>query len=193
MTSFRPNIEMMPPLGPDGYEFAIGDDKVTGRTAAEILPKVRRLLATHGVSAPAEIALAEYMCPRMPRHMAVMLCQGDMPAKPKQVLPREALDNCATYVNRPIVPFDVIQRRIGVCSTCPRHERNWCITCTGAFTQIQQMMKGRRPMLPADRFSGVCGCAKAYEAVVCSVEHEGEPWPDTPETCWRRTEDKENV
>lgn len=176
---------MSPP--PGGFVFAIGDDKVSGRTAPEILPKVVKLLAKHGVSAPAEEALAEYMCPRL-GPAARYMCTGDVKA-PEHTLPREALANCALYARRPIVPFETIQRRMGVCSTCPKHERDWCLTCTGAFTQIQRMMEGRRPLLPADRFSGVCGCAKAYEAVICSVEHEGEPWPDAPDTCWRRSTD----
>lgn len=186
MTTFRANVDMMPT--PDGgFEFAVGGDKVSARTAPEIMPKVRRLLAKHGISAPAEIALAEYMCPRMGAK-AKFFCEGDVEA-PKHVLPQEALAGCAAYAKRPMVPFDVIQRRIGTCSSCPKHERNWCLTCTGAFAKIEQMMGGRRPLLPADRFSGVCGCAKAYESVVCSVEHGKDLWPDTPETCWRRHED----
>lgn len=186
MVSFRASVDMMP-VPDGGFEFAIGDDRVSARTAAEIMPKVRSLLLKHGVSAPAEIALAEYMCPRMGAR-ARFFCEGDVPV-PKHVLPREALAGCAAYAKLPLVPFDVIQRRLGICSSCPKHERDWCLTCTGAFAKIEQMMGGRRPLLPADRFSGVCACAKAYEAVVCSVVHEGEPWPDAPETCWRRTGD----
>lgn len=182
MTRFRSNIEMMS-TPPGGFEFAIGDDKVTARTAVEILPKVRNMLKRHGIDAIPEHALAEYMCPRM-GVQTQFYCVGDTKV-PEHVLPRDALANCVPYVDLPMVPFDEIQKRLSVCSSCPKHERHWCLTCTGAFDQLKRMMKGRRPLLPADRFSGVCGCAKAYEAVVCSVEHEGEPWPDTPETCWR--------
>lgn len=187
MTMFRASVDMMPtPEG--GFEFAIGDDKVSARTAPEIMPKVRRLLMKHNISADPEIALAEYMCPRLGRQ-AAFFCTGDV--RPvSHVTPKEALANCAQYAKLPMVPFDVIQRRMGICSSCPKHERNWCLTCTGAFAKIEQLMGGgRRPLLPADRFSGVCGCAKAYEAVVCSVDHPGEPWPDAPAECWRRRSD----
>ena len=186
MTTFLASVDMMPPV-PGGFEFAIGEDKVAARTAIEIMPKVRALLAKHHVSAPAEVALAEYMCPRMGA-LASRYCRGEV-EMPKQVLPRDALENCAQFARLPLVPFDVIQRRLGACLDCPKHERNWCLTCTGAFSKIEQMMGGRRPLLPADRFSGVCGCAKAYEAVVCSVDHPGEVWPDAPATCWRRQSD----
>lgn len=182
MVRFRSNIEMMSSPR-DGFEFAIGDEKVSARTAVEILPKVRRLLAKHNISTLPEIALAEYMCPRMGAE-AAWFCTGDVKQVP-HVTPREALANCTQYVDKPMLTFEEIQRRMSICTQCPKHERNWCLTCTGAFDQIKRLMKGRRPLLPADRFSGVCGCAKAYETVVCSVEHDGEPWPDTPETCWR--------
>lgn len=186
MVSFRARVDMMPaPRG--GFEFAVGDDKVSARTAAEIMPKVRAVLARHGVSVPAEIALAEYMCPRLgdeARH----LCQGDVKS-PDFVGQREALANCAAYAGLPMVPLDVVQGRLAACATCPRHERHWCLTCTGAFARLQAMMGGRRPLLPADRFSGVCGCARAYEAAVCSVVHGKDVWPDAPDTCWRRRDD----
>lgn len=184
---FASSVDFMSPP-PGGFEFGIGDDVVGGRNAAEIMPKVRALLAKHGVGTDPELALAEYMCPRMGPESR-RYCRGAVPA-PDYVLPREALANCAPLAPRPMVPFDTVQRRLGVCSSCPRHERHWCLTCTGAFDEIKRMMRGRRPLLPADRFSGVCGCARAYEAVVCSIDYDGEaPWPDAPETCWRRRND----
>lgn len=181
---FRSSVDFMSPP-PSGFEFAVGDELVSGRNAAEIMPKVRALLRKHGIAADPEMALAEYMCPRL-GPMARFYCAGTFSA-PDHVLPREALANCAAYASRPVVPFDTVQRRLGACSACPKHERHWCLTCSGAFNEIKRMMGGRRPLLPADRFSGVCGCARAYEAVVCSVDYEGEAeWPGTPETCWRK-------
>lgn len=185
---FTASVDMMPAL-PGGYEFAVGDDVVTARTAAEIMPKVRRLLLKHGISAPAEMALAEYMCPRM-GPFATKFCTG-VPVPPEHVLAGEALKNSASYMRRPMVPFETIQRRMGMCSDCPAHERHWCPTCVGALSKLKDMSGGRRPTLPVDRFSGVCGCARAYEAAVCSVDYEeGEAvWSGTPETCWRRKGD----
>ena len=187
---FIASADAMPPL-PGGYEFALGGDKVSARTAVEILPKVSALLLKHKVSAPAEIALAEYMCPRMGA-LARSFCKGDF-GTVKCVRPAEALSGSAAYAKRPLVDFDTIQRRLAQCSKCPRHERHWCVGCTGAAAKLRAMMGGRgrrRPALPMDRFSGVCACAKAYEMVVCSVQYGDEPvWEDAPDECWRRTED----
>ena len=79
---FTASVDMMPAL-PGGYEFAVGDDVVTACTAAEIMPKVRRLLLKHGISAPAETAVSTARAADMGR--AASPCrQGRTQAKPPQ-------------------------------------------------------------------------------------------------------------
>lgn len=174
---------MSPP--PGGFVFETHGERVTGRCFDEIAPKVRGLMAKYGIAGTAEAAVAGYMCPRL-GPAAHAFCAGEFSAS-DDVGRHEAVDNCEPYYSRQVAPFDVIERRLARCMTCPRHFRGWCLTCTGHHQRILNGFRGRRPALPVDRGTGVCTCARAYEAAVASVEYAPEEkiWEGAPETCWR--------
>ena len=66
------------------------------------------------------------------------------------------------------------------------HRRTVCLTCTGVIDWTVRSFGGRRPRLPEDRMSGMCGCAETYESVVASVDPRELPvWDGVPGSCWR--------
>ena len=169
------------------FFFEAAGERATGRTFVEIIPKVRAILARHGIKGFAESLLAEYMCPRMPNPGAY--CRGELvPAA--HVRPHVAIRESLPYCKRQVVAFDVIERRMRKCQECPMHKREWCPTCTGHVSSMMQAFGKRRTALPEDTLSGVCQCARAYELAIASVEYgEKEPvWEGVPDTCWRKTD-----
>ena len=175
----NPNI---PPAG--GFFYELNGEKVTGRFFCDIEPKVRALLRKYNRTETAEEAVAGYMCPRIPE--ASWMCTGGF-TKAK-IQPSEALRNSTVISEgREVVPFDEIERRRRACMACPMHTREFCVTCTGHMERIMLLYGGRRQRVPEDAGSGICRCAKAYEAAIASVEYgKDEPgWEGSPDTCWR--------
>lgn len=161
--------------------------RVEAGTYDSAVQAVARLLAERGVAADAEEELAAYMCPRVGRD-ALWFCAGGEPVS-AGVPPRDALENSLRAVaGRLVATFDTIESRLATCQRCPKHERNWCPTCTGHFDRVMVSLSRKRPRLPLDRGAGVCACAKAYESAICSVEYgkDESAWEGTPEGCWRR-------
>ena len=181
---FLRDVNLTPPGGLFFCE--IGGERVQGRTFLEIAPKVRELMRRHGVSGTAEMAVAAYMCPRIPN--PGLYCRGGA-VPPAHGNARDAIANSLPYCSRRVVPFDVIERRMQRCAECPEHKRDWCPTCSGHVSMMKEAFDGRRRDVPEDTLAGVCQKAKAYEYAVASVEYaEGEPvWAGTPDTCWRKT------
>lgn len=175
------------PPGGVFFYVAPGGERVEGRHFSEIERRVAALLEKYHDPRSVERAVAEYMCPRISG--ADWFCQGPVVASPS-VRPPQALSNSLPYCRRSMVPFDVIERRMQVCLSCPKHVREWCPSCTGHLARLDREMRGRRPHLAEDRPSGVCSCAKAYEYALASVEYApGEPiWEGTPDSCWRKTD-----
>lgn len=171
---------------PGGYFYEVHGERVQGRTFIEIEPKVRMLMHKYDISGTPEMAVAAFMCPCMDD--PGRYCVGKTVTAPPHVLGKEAFENSVPYCARPVVPFDRISRRIAVCTACPAHQRHWCPTCTGHPGRLSRMFRGKRPDLPEDKATGVCGCARAYEYALTSVEYgKNEPiWSGAPETCWRR-------
>lgn len=168
-----------------GFFYELNGEKVTGRFFCEIEPKVRALLRKYGRTETAEEAVAGYMCPRIPE--ASWLCTGNF--KKSKILPAEALKNAIWLTEgHDVVPFDEIERRLRICLACPRHTREFCVTCTGHMERIMLLYAGRRPKVPEDAGSGICKCAKAYESALVSVEYrDSDPvWEGLPDTCWRK-------
>lgn len=168
-----------PPGGMFFYEHA--GERVEARTWLEMRPKVEALMAKHGLKGYADLLVAAYMCPHMPG----WYCTGAVPARSVTTV-KTALANAVPYYRRELVPFDEISRRMRICHECPKHERDVCLTCTGILDRIKMSFGGRRVSVLEDKMSGVCSCAKTFEAVVASVEHGDEPWPDAPDCCWRK-------
>lgn len=173
-------------IPPGGYFFEIDGDRAEGRSLPEMRPKVEAILARHGRAGESvELALANYMCPRLGR-AAAWLCAGDFKAK-SYVRPADALSGSARYATMPVAPFDAIQRRVSECMKCPKHERAWCTTCNGHLDRVIAMFGRSRPRLPLDAGAGVCTCAKAYVSAVASPAYgpDDKVWEGTPATCWR--------
>lgn len=173
-----------PPTG--GYFFETHGEQVSAKYYCDMVAPVRALMQKYKIPGDVESVIASYMCPRIPE--AGWLCTGDF--VPKTILPREALEASLRYTTRHVTTFDRIQQRLRTCMNCPNHTRDFCVTCTGHMGQIMNRFGQARPALPEDRGSGICKCAKAYEVAIASVEFnpEEQVWPDTPDTCWRKTE-----
>ena len=171
---------------PGGFFFAIGPDRVESRTYQGIIPRVRMLMAKHGMEGSPEEALAAYMCPRL-GPAARGYCAGDFGGSP-DVPQKEAFENSAPYLSKPVETFDRIEGRMVRCQSCPEHFRAWCVTCTGHYQAMRQAFGPRRPRLAVDSTSGVCKRARAYEAAIASVAYgpDEKIWEGAPETCWRR-------
>ena len=127
-------------------------------------------------------AISECMCPQMPR----WFCRGEVSEK-ATVHPMDAREEAKSYFARRVVPMDTIMRRMEICSACPKHRRDFCLTCAGHDEYILNGFGGRRPKLASDLASGCCLCAKTFEAVVASVDYgkEEPAWEGVPDTCWR--------
>lgn len=163
-------------------------ERVTGRCFQEIAPKVRRLMEKYSIPGTAELVLAEYMCPRM-GPAANWFCVGKFD-RSTDIRSVEAMDNCKPYFAKPLAPFDKVERRLERCMACPKHFRGWCLTCTGHYERMMRGFRGMRTELPIDRGTGVCLCARAYEAAVASVEYgdADKVWEGVPDTCWRKND-----
>ena len=177
-------VNFIPPYGLFFYE--THGERAVGRTFLEIEPKVRALMEKYSLPGLPEQEVAAYMCPRMPD--PGRYCRGASVA-PKHVRPQEAIANSLPYCSRPLVDFGEIARRLRVCALCPKHARDWCPTCSGPVSRLEEAFKGRRPKQPEDAVSGVCQCARAYEIAIASVEYgkKEPPWDGIPDTCWRKT------
>lgn len=178
MVRFRST--MVPP--PGGYFFyEHGGEQLRASTWVQMKPLVEDLMRRHGLSGYADRLVAEYMCP----HMPPWYCEGAGVRVVTSV--KVALKNAEPYYPRELVQFDEISRRMRICHDCPKHERDVCLTCTGILDRIRAAFRGRRVPVLEDKMSGVCGCARTFEAVIASVEHGEEPvWDGAPDTCWRR-------
>lgn len=183
MARFR-NINMS---APPTLFVEIGGERISGRSFMQIAPAVRAAMARHGVHGTAEQVIADYMCPRL-GPSADLYCEG--PVDEKDVITaRESIENSLRYASLPVVTFDVIEARMVKCQSCPMHYRGWCATCNGHFAAMLSALGSSRPRLPVDATSGVCRCAKAYETMICSVDHgESKVWEGVPDTCWRKTD-----
>lgn len=180
----RPRFANKYSVPPGGKFFCeIGGRMYEGRNFDEICGKVRPALAALGSKASAEDVIAEYMCPRL-GPSGSWFCRGDF-RDSDAVREREAMENSERYFGTKVVPFDVIQRRLERCLACPMHYRGWCLTCNGHLDRMVAGFDGARPRLPIDVGTGICKCARAYESVICSVEHDDKVWEGVPETCWR--------
>lgn len=183
---FFKDVNFLPPGGLFFYER--DGERVTGRTFLEIAPKVKAILARHGIATSVEAEIADYMCARMPD--PGRYCRGASVAV-QHVTPHVAIANSMPYCSpaRQVVAFDEVERRLRVCSACPKHRRDWCPTCSGHVSRMMSAFGGRRRKVPEDTLAGVCQCAKAYELAIASVEYgEGDKvWDGVPDTCWRKT------
>ena len=181
-STFFIDVNNVPPGGLYFYE--THGERVAARTFIEVEPKVRRLMEKYGIGGMPEMEIAKYMCPRIPN--SGMYCRGPS-VEPAHVRAFDAIGHSLPYCTRQVVSFDVVERRLQVCHSCPKHARDWCPTCSGHVARIMDAFGNRRPALPADSVSGVCQCAKAYEMAIASVEYEGDEkiWDGAPDTCWR--------
>lgn len=181
MPVFFKNVNIAPR---GGFFCEIHGEKVAGAHFCDIEGRVRALMAKYRIPGTVEQVVAEYMCPRISE--APYLCTGSF-QKPATILPRDAMKASEEYSARNVVTADEIMRRLRICMACPKHTREFCVTCTGHMQRILLSFNGRRTQVPEDRGSGICRCAKAYEAAIASVEYgEGEKvWDGAPGTCWR--------
>lgn len=177
---------MVPPPG-GRYYFRHGQDTVTARSWPEMESAMRRYMASHpDVTGQIEDLVSGCMCPDMPP----WYCRGAGPVR-NPVRLREAWQNAGRYFSMAPVPFDTVSRRLRTCAACRgNHERGVCLTCTGYLQRIRQGFGASRVKVLEDDLSGMCACARTFEAVLASVEYPSdEPvWPGAPATCWRNTE-----
>lgn len=182
MPSFFRNVNIAPH---GGFFYETHGEKVAAPTYVEIEPKVRALMRKYHIPGTVEEAVAGYMCPRIPE--GARLCTGSFAPARDMIPAREAMANSEAYAGRHVVTFDELSRRLRVCMACPKHTREFCVTCTGHMNRILLLFNGRRVSVPEDRGSGICRCARAYEAAIASVDYgrDEKPWAGAPDTCWR--------
>ena len=170
---------MCPPPGGKFY-FELEGERVEARDWFTMRGLVVALFEKHGVKAVPEDAVAAFMCPDMPDWYCT---EGGR----KTFTMKEAREKSAQYFSKNLVPYDEMVRRLAICRSCPRHDRNVCLTCTGNLQWIVDRFAGRRRRLPDDDMSGICRSAAAFESVVTAVEKDELPeWTDVPDTCWRK-------
>lgn len=169
---------------PGGFFYETHGERVRRSTFIEIEPIVRALMAKYHIPGTPEMEVAAYMCPRLDD--PGRYCRGKLVEVP-HTRAKEAFENSIPYVRRRVVTFDRIARRENICTRCPKHQRDWCPTCTGHPAQLSRMFGDVRPDLPEDKVTGVCSCARAYEFALASVEYRKDEkiWEGAPDTCWR--------
>lgn len=177
MARFRST--MTPPPGGEFF-FEHAGERVSAYTWPEMQSRMEDLMRRHGLVGYADLLVAEYMCPHMPG----WYCTGSGVRTVTTV--KTAFENACPYYSRNLVQFDELSRRMRICHGCPKHERDVCLTCTGVLNRIMMSFGGRRVSVLEDKMSGICGCAKTFEAVIASVEHDDAPWADAPDCCWRK-------
>ncbi len=169
---------------PGGEYFCIiNGERVSDRLWMRLRPRVIELMKKHGVSGSPEGLTAESMCKYMPD----WFCSGV--SGYHVVRMQEAKDNARPLFSRHVVTFDEISRRLQICTSCPKHDRSLCLTCTGALNWIQSSFGGRRVSVPEDKLSGTCECARTFSAVAAAVDYDetDKPWDGAPKTCWRHS------
>ena len=145
-----------------------------------VVDLIRGYFLKKGVTKDATVALAEYMCPRMP----IGFCRGDF--GPRRATVQELVKNTERYSGMPLETIDVVQRRLNICSHCPKCDHSLCVTCRGIDKFVYGMFQGRRMKLPEDRSSGVCTCTGAFTMAAASVCYDGPlGLGEAPVTCWR--------
>lgn len=173
----------IPPPGGE-YFFEYEGESFRTRDYEDAIRKTRDIMARHGrATAYAPSVLAEFMCPYMPDGFCTKNYGN------KRFTVDEAREAAMPYFKLPVVPFDEIERRMLVCQRCPKRSRTFCVSCLGVLPWMQSLFRGARRLMPIDRYSGVCGCAGTFDAVVSSVDAEALPaWKEEPpDTCWRKT------
>lgn len=174
-------------LAPPGGEYFFECDGESFRTPSysEAVRRVADIMRRKGKpSRPPEAVLAEYMCPHMPDGFCTRQYGN------KTFTLEQMKEDAKRYFNLPLVPFDEVERRLSVCTQCPRHSRTFCLTCVGAVDWIRRGFGGARRILPVDAYTGACQCAGTFAAVVASVEETSlPPWTHAtkPNTCWRKS------
>ena len=191
---FFKNINNPPPGGMYFYE--THGHRIAAKTFLQIELTVRHLMEKYGINGLPEEEVARYMSTRIPNPGAYIVGMEagagaggkSVPVSTPHVTARDAIANTLPYCSRQVVPFDVIERRMQKCASCPKHARDWCPTCSGHVSRMMSAFGGRRTKLPVDSVSGVCQCAKAYEMAIASVEYAPDEkiWDGAPDTCWRK-------
>ena len=172
---------MTPPPG-GKYFLEINGERVEDTNWPMMHQKAAALMAKHGVTGPVEWAVAEYMCPYMPD----WYCRGVVGRT--VIRDKEAWDRAQKYFRMNLVTFEEVSRRLRVCQDCPKHSReNGCVTSSGILQKILSAFGGHRVRVLEDEASGICTCARTYEAVVASVVHDKDIWEGVPDTCWRKS------
>lgn len=170
---------MTPPPG-GKYFLEINGERVEANNWPTMHMKAHALMMKHGINEPVEWVVAEYMCPYMPS----WYCRGS--SSRVVIRDKEAWANAQPYFRHDLVTFDAISERLRICANCPKHSREGsCVTCSGILSRILASFGGHRPKVLEDAASGVCQCARTYEAVVASVKHGEDSWEGTPDCCWR--------
>lgn len=167
---------------PPGGEWFWEDDEafIHSPSYHDTLVELARYFRMKGIAKDPAAALAEHMCPRMPRGF----CRGTVPSAGPTLaeLLARTEEHCA---DKRMQDAGTVQRRLEVCAKCPKCTKPTCIPCRGVDMEVYRMFGGRRPPVPADRKSGVCSCFGVFTMALASVDDGAPNPPDLPDTCWR--------
>lgn len=172
---------------PPGGEWFWEDKDVFVHSASyqDAVDQVRRHLREKGIDKDPAEAIAEFMCPRMPRGF----CAGPLAEAPSQPAVQDYVNaTVSVCMGRDLEDIATVQRRMAVCASCPKCSHPVCVTCHNIDKALYSFFNGRRAELPEDAKSGVCGCTQAFVLGTATVKYEkDEPaWEGTPDSCWRK-------
>ena len=178
MTGFRSTLST-PPGGE--WFWDDGDAFIHSRSYQDAVDALARHFREKGVAKDPAVALAEYMCARMPPGF----CRGAAGSR-EPTLAELVEATRAACDGRPLADAVTIQRRLEACAACGKCTRPVCVPCRGVDAAVYGFFGGRRPPVPADRKSGVCSVFGAFAMGLASVDGaQATPSGDVPDACWR--------
>ena len=183
------SINATPPGGL--YEYELNGVYVSARSRFDISREVRRMHAAAGILTLGDgfPHVMAYMCPKLPNGFC------SEPSTIKMIHADQVKAKTKTLFNLPLVPVDIISKRLNKCvNGCPNHRvRGFCPTCSGLTTWVARGFSGNRPALPYDMGCGVCTEDLMLVAASASVvEFPETPGAKYPEGCWRRQKEVPN-
>lgn len=158
-----------------------GETFIHSPSYADAVDALARHFRAKGIQRDPASALAEHMCPRMPRGFCIGATQAQSGPTLSELLTRTR-DIC---LGARMQDAATAQRRLERCASCPKCSHPTCVPCRGVDAQIYEMFEGRRPPVPADRKSGVCDCFTVFAMALATVDDKVPDPPDLPDTCWR--------
>lgn len=177
---------------PDGYFYTTPKGRFVETFASfdALMGLAREALEAEGSPVPADLraVLEDHMCRSLPKGF----CDGD----PKIVRPTYlSILNATDYIAKTASDaggygrqkMQDIERRGELCSTCPMHHLQMCVTCNGLMSAFDKYKIGRRT--PYDRSLRVCRATLGLLPILIHADAKYiKPLQELPDHCWIKKE-----